>query len=208
MNKTIVIGISAITVVAFLIYVGILLASSWPIEDFSIYKASLFGDSFGIFASFFSGLAFIGLLYTIYQQGEELKLQREEMSKSVATQIRQLHYSLLSMAMTDKSLEAVWEETREISGEPSFKQKSYVNLIISHWEMQFEHRLLTEEQLNSILSVYMPRPHFQKFWEDCNTIRSQLASSASVNTTQKFHELLEDAYNNNSLQQTAGSGFS
>lgn len=47
------------------------------------------GDSFGVITTLFSGLAFAGLIYTIYLQRnelqlqrEELKLQREEMIKS------------------------------------------------------------------------------------------------------------------------------
>jgi len=38
-----------------------------------------FGDSFGAIATFFSGLAFAGLIYTIYLQRIELKLQRQEL---------------------------------------------------------------------------------------------------------------------------------
>ena len=47
------------------------------------------GDSFGAISALFGGLAFAGLIYTIYLQRnelqlqrEELKLQREEMAKS------------------------------------------------------------------------------------------------------------------------------
>ncbi len=38
-----------------------------------------FGDSFGVVNSLFSGLAFAGLIFTIYLQRTELKLQREEL---------------------------------------------------------------------------------------------------------------------------------
>ncbi len=41
-----------------------------------------FGDMFGAVNTLFSGLAFAGIIYTIYQQGTELKLQRIEVAKT------------------------------------------------------------------------------------------------------------------------------
>jgi len=194
MTSKLVAGISIFTVLAFLVYTGMLIFVSWPISDPSISKASQFGDSFGVFASLFSGLAFIGALYAIYLQGEELKLQREEMSKSVATQLRQLHYSLLSMAMQDESLEAVWEEKGEISREPSFKQRAYVNLIMAHWEMQHEHGLLSDEQLGVALAKHMNLPYFRIFWKQSQEHRSKMASASDGAAANTFHEKADQAY--------------
>jgi hypothetical protein len=42
-------------------------------------KIGVFGDSFGAINSLFSGLAFVGLIFTIYLQKNELRLQREEL---------------------------------------------------------------------------------------------------------------------------------
>ncbi len=41
-----------------------------------------FGDMFGAINSLFSGLAFAGLLYTIYLQSKELSLQRQELQET------------------------------------------------------------------------------------------------------------------------------
>lgn len=41
-----------------------------------------FGDKFGAVNSLFSGLAFAGLIYTIYLQKEELRLQRKELQQT------------------------------------------------------------------------------------------------------------------------------
>ncbi len=43
-----------------------------------------FGDLFGSINALFSGLAFAGIIYTIYLQRKELKLQRDEMKASRA----------------------------------------------------------------------------------------------------------------------------
>lgn len=193
------IGTAGITVASFFIYFGLLIYSSWPISDLSIYKASLFGDSFGVFASLFSGLAFLGALYTIYLQGQELKLQREEMSKNVATQIRQLHHNLITMAMDDESLESVWEEKKPLTHEPLFKQKAYVNLILSHWEMQYSHGMITDKQLDIALSKYMSFPYFRNFWEKAEAHRSDMQKASSYNNATKFHVRVNEAYNKASI---------
>jgi len=42
-------------------------------------EIGVFGDSFGAINALFSGLAFVGLIFTIYLQKNELKLQRNEL---------------------------------------------------------------------------------------------------------------------------------
>lgn len=63
-----------------LMYSGFLIFISWPIDSYAIANAGVFGDSFGVLTSLFSGLAFVGLIITILMQREELSLQRKELS--------------------------------------------------------------------------------------------------------------------------------
>lgn len=65
---------------AVLIYGGILLFLTWPISELSISNSGVFGDSFGVLTSLFSGLAFAGLIITIVMQRDELALQRQELN--------------------------------------------------------------------------------------------------------------------------------
>lgn len=64
-------------VVTILAYGGLVLYLTWPVSEFSIAKAGTFGDSFGIVTSFFSGLAFAGIILTIILQRQELTESRE-----------------------------------------------------------------------------------------------------------------------------------
>jgi len=68
----------AIIIGIFLIYLGVLLVNIWPIDEVSLGQSGLFGDTFGALTSLFSGLAFAGLLVTIWQQKEDLSLTRKE----------------------------------------------------------------------------------------------------------------------------------
>lgn len=54
-------------------YAMFLLCTTAPISALSIEKAGQFGDSFGVVASLFSGLAFSGVLITLILQREEIK---------------------------------------------------------------------------------------------------------------------------------------
>jgi hypothetical protein len=62
------------TIIAFSI---ILLILNWPPKEFYLNRSGLFGDSFGMLNTLFSGLAFAGLIITIH-------LQRQELSESKA----------------------------------------------------------------------------------------------------------------------------
>lgn len=192
----------------FLGYSALIIYHSWPIENFSVLWAAPFGDSFGVFSSLFSGLALIGLLYTIHQQGEELKLQRQEMksqrdemSKTVATQIRQLHVELLKMAVENPDLQKVWEQEGEVK-EISFKQNTYINLIVSHWEMQYINGMTPREQIGEMLDTYMQRSYFQKFWANSGKYRERYAKKATLAEEKEFFEMAKWAYNK-SIQPNA-----
>ena len=63
-----------------LLYAGFLVFVTWPISEYSIQNSGVFGDSFGLLTSLFSGLAFAGLIITILMQREELALQRQELN--------------------------------------------------------------------------------------------------------------------------------
>ncbi|EMK6832330.1 hypothetical protein V9J59_000934 [Vibrio cholerae] len=77
------------SVVAITSYASLLIYLAWPINEISINKAGVFGDSFGILTSLFSALAFAGMIITILLQKEELGLQRQELAdtrKEIAAQ--------------------------------------------------------------------------------------------------------------------------
>jgi hypothetical protein len=63
-------GVVALWAISFLIIVSVV--GSWE-------KRAQLGDLFGVANSLFSGLAFAGVIYTIYLQREELSLQRREL---------------------------------------------------------------------------------------------------------------------------------
>lgn len=80
--KTLSILIISAVVIAVITYTGVLLWLTWPISEFSLDRSGLYGDSFGMLTSLFSGLAFSGMLIAVLLQREELQLQRKEIKKN------------------------------------------------------------------------------------------------------------------------------
>lgn len=156
--------VGIVTVITFVAYAALLLIASWPIEDLSIRNASLFGDSFGVLNSFFTGGAFLLILWTMVLQQEELRLQRQEMSRMVAVHRRQAHMELINYSIHDEELAKVWAS--DISDWIEFRQNTYVNLIITQWYMGFCEDLLDRDLLETNLKQYMEKSdHFRNYWK-------------------------------------------
>ena len=164
MKSWVIVAVGVVTALAFVAYAAVLLATSWPIEDWSIAKASLFGDSFGVLNSFFTGGAFLLILWTIVLQQQELRLQRKEMSRMVAAHQRELHMELLNYAFKDEELAKVWGD--RVSDANEDRQYMYVNLIMSMWSTNYSEDLLPKEPLKKILARQMHKSeYFRRFWE-------------------------------------------
>ena len=61
------------------IYGLMIVSLTWPVSDVSVATAALFGDSFGVLAAFFSGLAFLTMAVALVFQKQDLVLQRDEL---------------------------------------------------------------------------------------------------------------------------------
>ena len=81
--QTFIYAVCIILIIFFLFWFGI----DHFISD--LQERGTFGDKFGAVNSLFSGLAFAGLIYTIYLQQEELRLQREELRQTREEMARQ-----------------------------------------------------------------------------------------------------------------------
>ena len=64
-----------------IIYGALILWANWPIRDFSLTRSGVFGESFGVINSIFSGLAFAALILTIHLQRHELAESKETFRK-------------------------------------------------------------------------------------------------------------------------------
>lgn len=158
-----------------------------------------FGDMFGAVNALFSGMAMAGVVYAIFLQKEELQLQRQElraqrqeMSRTVSTQLRQLHLGIQSMAIEYPELATVWAHPDDSS--ISFAQHAYVNLVLSHWEMQYLEGILNEAQIRESLNAQLSKnEHFREFWKFAHSHRFAMATHRGGGAL-RFHQMAQAAY--------------
>lgn len=104
----------------FLAYAILIICLVWPISEFSIAKAGTFGDSFGALTSLFTGLAFVGLISTIFLQREDIRLNRRELietRKEIQLQNQTFHRQRFEDAFY-QMLALYKENLRELSIRP------------------------------------------------------------------------------------------
>jgi len=63
------------------LYAAMILWINWPMHDFTLARSGVFGESFGVINTIFSGSAFAGLILTIYLQRHELAESKETFRK-------------------------------------------------------------------------------------------------------------------------------
>lgn len=106
----------------------------------SIEKLGVFGDSFGVLTSFFSGLAFAGMIVTILLQRDELRLQREELKRNSEAQETQAKLAALTALLSEyKSQAKIFE------------------LALEDGTMEIEN--LSETGLQNAMSKYYEKQH-------------------------------------------------
>ncbi|HZF69654.1 putative phage abortive infection protein [Sulfuricurvum sp.] len=102
----------------FAIYAFVILWNTWPIQEMSVAKSGVFGDSFGALTALFSGLAFAGLLTTIWQQKEEIALTRKE--------IRDQHFDNILFRMLEMHNNIVTDIDLRADGSNTSLQEGYL----------------------------------------------------------------------------------
>lgn len=105
--------------ISFVAYALVIIWLTWPVSEYSMTKAGLFGDSFGLLTSFFSALAFLGMIATILLQKEELELQRIEIAKSAVAQEQSAQLSALTALLNENEI--------QIDKNENFRHKPFHN---------------------------------------------------------------------------------
>jgi len=111
----------------------------------------VFGDSFGVLTAFFSAMAFGGLIITIWQQQEELQLNRDE--------IREQHFEnvLFRMLEIHNTIVSDLDIRRSNSGTLSFQGRDCFFRFYTHLKRNYDHS--APEELEGILNAY------EIFWQ-------------------------------------------
>jgi hypothetical protein len=122
-------------------YVALVLIYAWLIPKFfsgtTPEGAGQFGDMFGAFNAFFSGLAFLGVIYTVWLQTRQVEMQSNEIrlqSEQLALQVEELRLQREEVAGNPKGVGADGHGTGKLR-----KGSSSANARVSNISKNFRH---------------------------------------------------------------------
>lgn len=82
-NKKKVYWIGAVIILTVLGYAALILIKTWPIDVWSVDKAGVFGDSFGVITCLFTALAFLGVVISLetqrsYSRQQQINTEKQD----------------------------------------------------------------------------------------------------------------------------------
>jgi hypothetical protein len=95
--KTIALAIAGAAAAVAIIQIGAFLMITYMLKDWP--ERGQFGDLFGVTNSSFSGLAFAALIYTLFLQQKQIRLQSQELADQRAASIKDHDLSALTILL-------------------------------------------------------------------------------------------------------------
>lgn len=147
-------------------------------------RLSFIGQTYGAASAVLSVLAVIGVAATLVFQARESKAAREQA-------IRDSNTELLRMAMDDPDLNECWGASAIGGSFRQQRQRMYVNLILSQWEMAYETRALGEKHLRAMAGGLFSGPIGHDFWR---IAREGRIATAESKRARRFQHILDEEY--------------
>jgi hypothetical protein len=147
-------------------------------------QLSWIGQTYGAASALLSVFALIGITVSLFMQAREASAAREQA-------LRAIHTELLQMAMDDEVYRRCWGPFFASEDPVAQREHTYVNLIISNWQMQYEVRVFSEQHLRSAAHILFSGEVGQRFWAEVRDLR---ISTSSTRRERRFHEILDEEY--------------
>jgi len=183
----------------------------------SMEQGGQFGDIFGAVNALFSGAAFIGIIYTMFLQKEELEEQREELRltrkefKAQTAQMEQQNFENTFFRMLDahkENVKGIFVSKSDIItshiqiGSDGVHGRQCFNYFMLLFEYEYKRKKGKEdEDLNKIITIFdeVANHISQKFVithyiETIKTIIKLIESKRDVDSIQKFLFLLKSQF--------------
>jgi hypothetical protein len=205
--------------VVFLVWGALLyyLTTTFPIS--SLQESGQLGDTFGVFNSLASALAFVSLSISLFlqhrgldrqaeslriqqealgaqqkaleRQASELTSQRDEFLKTAKSRALGMHINLLALGMQDDVLGKVWTQDAD-DNITEIKQVMYVSLIAEQWRLLVSHDLMSREKLRENLENNMKNAVFQRYWS--SVLATHDPNETATAAEKMFYEIGTAAY--------------
>ncbi|MEU7885854.1 DUF6082 family protein [Microbispora bryophytorum] len=148
-------------------------------------QLSYIGQTYGAASAIFSALALTGVAATLMLQARQARTARKEVE-------RNHHFQLMEMAINNPELLACWGAVDSGRQARISRQRLYLNLIISYWEMMYEVGETSTQMLRSnAQTVLFSQQLGHDFWTDIRTDRLAVANNARQ---RRFWKILDEEY--------------
>lgn len=147
-------------------------------------RLSLIGQTYGAASALLSVLALIGISASLILQAHENKANREQA-------LRASHAELMQKAMDDPLYARVWGALMAPGDFDSQREHMYVNLIVSHWEMEYGLGAITEEHLRAIAHAIFSEEPGRRYWRAARPVRM---ISSMGRREERFHQILDEEF--------------
>jgi hypothetical protein len=127
------------------------LTVNWPL-------LSEVGQTYGAVSAILSGMAILGVVYSLRVQANE----------SVAVRLntnRQKHFELLRLALDDPMLASVWGDVKSRNME-EFRTGVYANLILGYWQTEYIVGTISKGRLRVLLANFFRREANRQYWSE------------------------------------------
>lgn len=149
-------------------------------------RLSLIGQTYGAASALLSVIALTGVGASLILQSRENKANREQA-------LRSSHADLMRMAMDDPLYAEIWAPLNPPGGLDLQRQHMYVNLVISHWEMEYGLGTLTDQHLRVIARAVFSTAPGHRYWQVARPVR--MVSSVG-SRERRFHQILDEEHEN------------
>lgn len=153
-------------------------------SDAQWQRLSNVGQAYGAASAMLSVFALLGVAVSLILQSRENRAAREQARRA-------LHFELLKMAMDDPFYLRVWgpfapDDTDE------YREHMYANLIISHWQMDWNVGTLDEKHLREVSAVFFRGEIGYRFWSNIRAIR--LKAEGGRRRHRRFFHILDQEW--------------
>lgn len=157
-------------------------------------RLSLIGQTYGAVSALLSVIALTGVGASLILQSRENRANREQA-------LRTSHADLMRLAMDDPLYAEIWEPLNPPGNLDIQRQHIYVNLVISHWEMEYGLGALTDQHLRVIARAVFSTAPGHRYWKVARPVR--MVSSVG-RRERRFNEILDEEHEN-AMRGTAGA---
>ncbi|MEU6407921.1 DUF6082 family protein [Microbispora sp. NPDC046933] len=148
-------------------------------------QLSYIGQTYGAASAILSALALTGVAASLILQTRQARATRKEIE-------RNHHFQLMEMAINNRELLACWGGTESEHEAQTLRQRLYLNLIVSYWEMMYEVGETSTQMLrsNARSALFSQRMGYD-FWTDTRMARLAVANNARK---RRFWKVIDEEY--------------